>query len=229
VFYDCSALIQINVDSDNLNYASVNGVLYSKDLTVLVQYPLGLTGPFVIPNGVTTIGNDAFRSCTGLTSITIPNSVTTIGFSAFSGCTSLSSINMGSGVTVIYDSAFASCLALTSITLPDSVTNIGWDVFAYCYGLTSVTFGSGLTTIGGEVFYESYSLSSIYFRGLTAPTSVDEYWLWHVPSSVRGHAYYSSNFPLQGGSFHGLIMGDYIPEYTPWEDSRSQRSVPVLS
>jgi hypothetical protein len=214
VFYYCSALTQINVDSDNLIYASVNGVLYSKDLTTLIQYPIGLSGPFAIPNGVVNIGNDAFRSCAGLTSITIPNSVTTIGFCAFSECSSLASVTMGAGITTIHDSAFASCLALTSIALPDSVTNIGWDVFAYCYGLTSVTFGSGLTTIGGEVFYESYSLSSIYFRGLTAPTSVDEYWLWHVPSSVRGHAYYSSNFPLQGGSFHGLIMGDYIPEYT---------------
>ena len=77
----------------------------------------------------TSIGNDAFGSCTSLTSVTIPNSVISIGGSAFAGCSGLTSVTIGSGVTSINDGAFY-----------------------YCSGLTEVTIGSGVTSIGNAVF-----------------------------------------------------------------------------
>ena len=85
-----------------------------------------------VPDSVTTIGNEAFRSCHLLTSITIPNSVTTIGNAAFRTCTSLTSITIPYIVTTIGNAAFQSCRSLTSITIPKSVTTIGYDTFFDC-------------------------------------------------------------------------------------------------
>ena len=78
---------------------------------------------------VTSIGDDAFMPCEGLTSVTIPNSVTSIGSSAFEGCS-----------------------GLTSITIPNSVTSIGSSAFYHCSGLTSVTIGNSVTSIGSGAF-----------------------------------------------------------------------------
>ena len=100
VFSGCTRLTSINVAEDNLNYASIDGVLYSKDKKTLIMYPKGKTGSFTIPNGVTSIGDEddyascEFEDCTGLTSITIPNSVTSIWFGAFRGCTGLTSMTV---------------------------------------------------------------------------------------------------------------------------------------
>ena len=102
----CTVLTSIDVVSDNSNYCSVDGVLFNKDKTTLVQYPEGKQGSYTIPNSVTSIGNGAFYHCAGLTSVTIPSSVTSIG-----------------------DDAFAECTGLTSVTLPNSVTSIGGSAF----------------------------------------------------------------------------------------------------
>ena len=81
---------------------------------------------------VESIGECAFRNCTGLTFITIPNSVTTIGYSAFFNCSGFTSISIPNSVTRIGEWAFAGCLGLNSITIPNSVTNIGRFAFSFC-------------------------------------------------------------------------------------------------
>ena len=91
-FNRCSSLKGFYVDSNNPNYCSVQGVLFSKDKTTLICYPNAKGAAYEIPNSVTTIGSSAFYRCTSLTSVTIPNSVTTIGNSVFSGCSSLTSV-----------------------------------------------------------------------------------------------------------------------------------------
>ena len=83
------------------------------------------------------IGNDAFRECAGLTSITIPNGVTSIGGWAFYVCTGLTSITIPNSVTSIGVGAF-SCTGLTSITIPNSVTSIGRNAFFGCPKLEKI-------------------------------------------------------------------------------------------
>ncbi len=129
-------------------------------------YCSGLTS-VTIPNSVTRIGEDAFSGCSGLTSVTIPNSVTSIGWSAFSGCSGLTSVTIPNSVTRIGEGAFSGCSGLTSVTIPNSVTSIGYRVFSGCSGLTSVTIPNSVTSIGEGAFSGCSGLTSV-----TIPNSV---------------------------------------------------------
>jgi hypothetical protein len=142
-------LSAINVDAGNIAYSSQDGVLYDKNKTTLIVYPVGKTGAFTIPNNITKIYENAFSYCTSLTSITIPSSVTVIGGRAFSDCTSLMNVTIPSSVTSIGYGAFAHC-SLTSITIPNSVTIIGEEAF-WGTSLTSVTFATG-SNISAQYF-----------------------------------------------------------------------------
>lgn len=81
----------------------------------------GEDGCVVIPDGVTTIGKDAFACCFHITSITIPDSVTSIGNDAVYECTSLTSITIPKNVTSIGNSAFKGCINLTNVTISSGV------------------------------------------------------------------------------------------------------------
>lgn len=120
----------------------------------------GLTS-ITIPDSVTSIGNNAFRNCSGLTSVTIPENVTSIGNSAFSGCRGLTSATIGDSVTSIGIAAFYGCSSLTSVTIPDSVTDIGDRAFSECHGLTSVTIGDSVTSIRDGAFHYCNNLESV--------------------------------------------------------------------
>ena len=114
-----------------------------------------------IPEGVTSIGDNAFSWCSGLTSVTIPNSVTSIGDKAFFLCSGLISVTIPNSVTSIGNRAFFGCRGLTSITIPNSVTSIKDDAFYGCSGLTSVTIPNSVTSIGDKAF-KGCPLTRIY-------------------------------------------------------------------
>ena len=140
-FADCYRLTSIVVEDSNEFYCSIDGVLFDKSVTTIMCYPAGKQGEnYTIPDGVTSIGGSAFRSCSGLTSITIPDGVTSIGSFAFSDCSGLTSVTISSGVTSIGERAFYNCSGLTSVTIPDSVTSIGTYAFRGCSGLTDVYY-----------------------------------------------------------------------------------------
>ncbi len=203
-FEDCSSLTNITVDTNNANYQSIDGNLYSKDGKTLIQYAIGKTATeFIIPDSVTSIDYSAFRECSNLTSVTfgensqltsigvyafsdcssltsivIPDSVTSIGYGAFSDCSSLTSVTIGDGVTSISEWAFRRCSSLTSIVIPDSVTSIGYCAFGYCDNLTSVTFEDA----EGWYVTTSYNATSGTYVTLTN-TSVSAIYLKDVYKS----------------------------------------------
>ena len=117
-FLDCKSLTNINVAEDNLNYTSIDGVLYSKDKKTLITCPGGKTGSVTIPNSVTSIGSYAFLKCTGLTSVTIPNSVTSIGEGAFSGCTGLTSMTVEATNPPLCVNYYGVCLNMPDYNIP---------------------------------------------------------------------------------------------------------------
>ena len=159
-FEGCSALTAITVDESNPIYSSENNVLLSKKDKRLIRAGVGLE-KYDIPSWVTSIGDQAFRGCSSLTSINIPSSVTSIGFNALGGCSSLTSINIPSSVTSIGDQAFRGCSSLTSINIPSSVSSIGLFAFENCSSLTSISIPSSVTSIRSSTFKNCSSLTSI--------------------------------------------------------------------
>lgn len=134
-FFACHWLEKIQVDENNPNYTSVDGVLYSKDKKQLLCFPRGKKDAEIL-DGVTSIGVSAFGWNELLTSITIPDSVTRIEDSAFDYCRSLTSITIPNSVTYIGPSAFFNCGSLTSITILNSATYIANSAFTGCSSLT---------------------------------------------------------------------------------------------
>ena len=147
-FVSCNSLNSIVVESGNTTYDSrnnCNAIIETASNTLITGCQ-----STIIPETVTTIGDEAFYNCDGLTTIAIPNSVTSIGYYAFANCDNLSSVDLGNGVTTISGSAFEYCYAMTSVTIPASVTEIGSWAFYNCH--TIVMEGTTPPTISSSTF-----------------------------------------------------------------------------
>ena len=175
-FYGCSGLMNITVDKNNSNYQSIDGNLYSKDGTVLLQYAIGKTETsFTIPNSVTSISDGAFSGCNGLTSVTIPNSVTNVGESAFYGCSGLASITLpfigatsdgsiNTSFGYIFGGNFNIPATLKTVVITGS-SSIGDYAFEYCRSLTEIVIPDSVTSIGDYAFSGCSALTTVYYTG----------------------------------------------------------------
>ena len=182
----CTSLPAITVAAENPNYTAVDGVLYTKDMTVLKVYPFAKSGvTFTVPDSVVELEAYAF-AYTGMQSIDGCVNLRAIGDSAFYSCTALKSLPDAPKLETIGERAFYSCKALTSLSFPDSMRSIGEYAFAwctavktfdsgnglqetgkysvyYCTALTTVRLGSGMKTIGEYTFYKCSRLANVDF------------------------------------------------------------------
>lgn len=158
-FTDCTA--EIIVDSENINFSSVDGILFNKEKTVLIQCPISKTGEYTIPSSVTTVNQGAFFLCSLITSVILPNTITTIGDRAFKACGKLTSITIPNSVTMMGAETFSYCYNLTSVIISKSVTTIGNDLFSGCSSLTSIAIPDLVTTIGDHAFDGCTALGSV--------------------------------------------------------------------
>lgn len=203
-FDGCDALQSITVDENNSAYASADGILYNKEKTQILAVPQAITGKVTLADGVTELAANTFADCTALTEIVLPNGLQTIGDNAFKGC-SFTEVSLPESVTQVYgaftdcnaleklslpacgnilgyyfgtdsysqqkdnipnslktviirggdtvtDYAFYGCGLLESVIIPDSVTTIGERAFVSCSALESVTVPDSVTTMGSYVF-----------------------------------------------------------------------------
>lgn len=184
IFCGCTNLNHVTIDSNNINFDSrnhCNAVINTATNTLIVgckatTIPKSVSsiGNFAfescnglssleIPNGVTSIGNFAFAWCISLKKIAISNSIVSIGNHAFEYCNSLNEIIIPNSVLIIGDSAFSSCSGLKSLIIPQSVKTIGNCAFSWCSNIISITISNGVRTIGECAFARCTKLKTISF------------------------------------------------------------------
>ena len=193
-FYGCSGLSTVNWNAENVTSYPGNNSAFSNcpDLTTVIfgnqvqTIPThafyncsSLTGSLTIPSSVTSIGDNAFRGCSGLTTLhwNAVNVTSYPGYNSnpFINCTNLTTVVFGNQVQTIPTHAFYNCSSLTgSLTIPSSVTSIGNRVFYNCIGLTgSLTVPNSVTIIGNEAFYNCIGLTGTLTIGNSVTTIGD--------------------------------------------------------
>ena len=190
-------IMAVCVEIDGINYDLVEK---THEATVLYKSSGSYSGDIVIPESVEyegnyphegttyrviSIGFNAFRGCSGLTSVTIPNSVAEIGIQAFDGCSGLTSVTIPNSVTSIESYAFWGCPGLTSVIIPDNVTYLGERAFQSCPGLTSATIGNSVKRIEKYAFADCRELLDVYCYADKAPYTGDNVF----KNSYIGRAY----------------------------------------
>ena len=159
---DCPNLKSINVDENNPNYFSSNGILFNKNSTCIISYPQGKQETeYTIPSTVTNIEAGAFKNSKNLISIHMPDSVTSINTGAFKDCANLTNVNLSSKLTQIEENTFYGCQSLENIRIPDGVTKIGKRAFYFCISLANITIPENVTNIEERAFESCIKLSSI--------------------------------------------------------------------
>lgn len=159
-----NSLSKIVVDTKNKHFDSRNNCNAIID-TTSNSLILGCVNS-IIPEGITTIGVNAFRGCQTLKTIKLPDSLTTIENEAFSNCISLTSIVIPDGVTSIGGYAFVNCSNLKSVIIPKKVSHIGFIAFGVTTGYNGIKIYCNVSSKpSGWDGYWCYNIGKIYWSG----------------------------------------------------------------
>lgn len=190
-FDGTSSLESINVVSSNKYYSSVDGVLYNKNKTVLMRYPISKRGgEFNVPSTVKEIDGNAFSNCDGLDTVNLTNNVTSILGSAFSG-SSITSFKFPSSITSIDSRMFANCAKLKRVIIPTSVTSIDIGAFSNCKELDQILYEGNKEQWNKIDIKENNAyldIATIYFYSDSKPTSGGSY--WHYDTDGKASIWY---------------------------------------
>lgn len=189
-FYQCDRLEKFCVEENNQYYTSDNcGCLISKDRKRFVCYPVGRKSTFYsVPQGIISIGRNAFLGSRKLAMISLPDSLRIIDSEVFYYCDNLWSINIPNNVTDIGAYAFAYCEKLESISIPNNVTEIKEATFTNCKNLKSITIPASVKIIEEWAFYNCENLSSISLSEYT--TTIED--RFEMCTSLNDVYYYGS-------------------------------------
>ena len=190
-FHSGSYLKEITISSNNGNYVSVDGIVYTKDGTKLIYCPPAKTNA-IVKEGVTQIGltrgqvdsvSLGFAYCRELQSVTLPSSLERIEEEAFYMCGKLENISISDSVTYIGAEAFYACKSLAHVKLPTDLGSIKSGTFSQCYSLNNVHLPYGLESIEKYAFLNCTALERI-----------------EIPSTVKsiGEGTFKSCTELQG-------------------------------
>ncbi len=162
-------LKNINVDSGNTAYSSINGVLFSKDKKKIIVYPAGRTATtYSIPNGTTIIETDAFYNTNYLKHIDIPNTVTKIETEGFGYAKGLEDITIPSSVKEFGAQLFRECPNLKKATISANAELLSYLTFRECENLEEVVVNGNIKTIIKGAFYYCPKLTKV-----TLPDSLE--------------------------------------------------------
>ncbi len=168
-FDGCETLTEFYVDERNPMFSEIDGALYCEKGKKLYLVSRGIKGKYIIPDGVTSIADNAFLGCGELTEVEIPDSVMSIGENAFSSCKRLREIVVSRGVKCIKKQAFENCVSLTKVKLEEGVEEIGSLAFYRCYSLTTIIIPTSLKRIDQNAFRGCIAIANFE----VAPESVN--------------------------------------------------------
>ena len=199
IFEGCTNLASIIVEEGNPNYDSRenSNALIETTSNKLI---MGCKGT-IIPDGVTTIGQQAFQGCCGLTSISIPSSVKTIENSAFNRCTGLTSIMIPDRVTSLQGDALKGCSGLTFVYLGKSLISIPECLFEGCDNLKTIEINNNALVSRQLTDNENGNMTSIQWMLGNSP--VEEIILGEDVTSIGDYAF-------RGCAMHSIKMTDSV-------------------
>ena len=224
----CGKNLTWTLDADGTLTISGTGAMYNYNQNNRVPWPSTIKKIF-LTDGITSIGNYAFKDCYLLNRIYIPNSVTSIGRASFQQCSSLTSIDIPNSTTSIEEAAFKGCKQLKNIVIRGRIDSINSELFMNCASLEYIFIPGSVTSIGIRAFNNCMHLNKVYIPN--SVTSIKElsfyndhsfydrkfFFYGDAPSVTDASGYFWNGFPSSSfGSSGGKVTLYYIPGKSGW-------------